>query len=135
MNPKKIEPCPNCGSKNVSWRKPRPTDTVLTWARYLVDFALGGGSADRAGAIGGPGMYGDTATSVSYTELRQRFDMKVGLKTPDLFWKCPDCKKKGEVRDLAALGGDIGLLSSMEGTISSEGGGVTGGIGGGPNQE
>ena len=125
------EPCTSCGSKNVRWRRPRPTDVPLTWAAFLVDWAFGGAGRDHASAIGGPGMYGDTGTSAAYGELRERFEMKVGLKVPEAFWKCPDCHKKGEVRDLASLGGDIGLLSSMEGTISQEGGGVSSRIGGG----
>jgi hypothetical protein len=56
--------------------------------------------------------------------LRNRLDLKVGLKTPDLFWRCPDCHKKGEIRDLSELDGDIGLMESMEKTITEEGGGV-----------
>jgi len=126
------EPCPSCGSKNIRWRRPRPLDVPLTWASFLVDYAFGGAGHDQATAIGGPGMYGDTATSKAYGELRERFEIKVGLKVADAFWKCPDCRKSGGVSDLAALGGDVALLSSMEGTISQEGGGVSSSIGGGP---
>jgi len=128
---KKTEPCPNCGSRNANWRRPRPTDVPLTWAAYLIDFVLGGAGRDHATAIGGQGSFGETGTSAAYGELRERFEMKVGLKVPEAFWKCPDCHKKGEVRDLNALSGDIGLLGSMEGTISQEGGGVSQSIGGG----
>jgi len=123
-----IEACPNCASRRVISRRPRPTDTLFGWIRYVVDWVLGGAGADRASAIGNRGLYGATATTLEYGYSRNRLDLKVGLKTPDLFWRCPDCHKKGEIRDLAELEGDVSLLESMEKTITDEGGGVRGAI-------
>lgn len=126
------EPCPNCGSRNARWRKPRPLDVPLTWGAFMIDFVLGGAGRDRATALPyGPGMPADSGTTATYGELKERFDMKVGLKVPEAFWRCPDCRKKGEVRDLASLGADIALISGMESAVSAEGGGVSDSIHGG----
>ena len=122
-------PCPNCGSGNVRWRRRRFYDVILTYARYLADvvvstlFGMGqtriaGGGSHSAGRA--------NLQALAYSESRQFYESRMGTKTASRFWRCPDCRKKGQVFD--RLRGAVKLGDSIVGS----GGDVTGNVSGGP---
>ena len=122
-------PCPSCGSTNVRWRRRRVSDVVLTHARYLADLVLstlfGMGQTRIAG--GGSHAAGRAnLQALAYSESRQFYESRMGTKTASRFWKCPDCRKKGQVF------GAIGSTVSLDGTLVGPGGEVTGNVSGGP---
>jgi DNA-directed RNA polymerase subunit M/transcription elongation factor TFIIS len=91
MNNRRLT-CPNCQSRSVMYRKRRWYDGPLNF----IETMLTGASVMRTND-------GITPMAHSYMdprfmERRQRdeFGRMMGRKTAELFWKCPDCKSKGE---------------------------------------
>ncbi len=94
IDPRTLQPnpCPLCDSANVHWRRPRPTDHVLTWLRHVADMTIGGS--------GSPGRFGRNRRSpgeVRRDVLRSRTEIRTGMTTPEAFWRCSDCNHKGYV--------------------------------------
>ena len=93
--------CPSCRSRNVRWRNRRPYDVIFTWVRYFADAFLS--TIFSRGATPTIGMrYGDRvlrsqASAELYKRARSAYEMRIGLTTADRFWRCPDCKQKGQV--------------------------------------
>jgi hypothetical protein len=86
------KPCPLCDSTSVRWRRPRATDHVLTWLRHIADMTIGG--------AGSPGRFGRNRRSLGEVRtevLRSRAEIRTGMKTPEAFWSCSECKHKGYV--------------------------------------
>jgi hypothetical protein len=82
------DPCPSCGSPNVSWRNRRFYDVLLTW--LTASFSSAYFWTDD-----GPWAY-DLPPEV-YTP-------PLSLETPERFWKCPDCLQSGEEFEVRPLG-------------------------------
>jgi hypothetical protein len=89
------KPCPLSDSPKVRWTKPRPHQYVLTWVRHVTDLSLAGVLSSRRRYRSAR----DVRTDVMGTQL----EMKTGLKTPEWFWKCPDCKHRGYVLNGRAM--------------------------------
>lgn len=103
------DPCPNCGSSDIRWRRRRIYDVVLTWIRYALDSALGtffdptgsslpthvGGASSEE--ISGANWAGSRPDVFRYPAKRQSFEERVGTLTAVRFWKCRTCRKRGEV--------------------------------------
>ena len=70
-----VDPCPNCGSTNVRWRRRRFSDVVLTHARYLADLVVstlfGTGQTRIAGSSGSRSAGRANLQAVAYSESRQ----------------------------------------------------------------
>ena len=125
-----VDPCPNCGSTNVRWRRRRFSDVVLTHARYLADLVVstlfGTGQTRIAGSSGSRSAGRANLQAVAYSESRQFYESRMGTKTAARFWKCPDCHKKGQIFD--NVRGSVKVGDSLVGS----GGDVTGNVSGGP---
>ncbi len=97
------DPCPNCGSPDGRWRRRRIFDVVLTWIRYAADNALGRFFGANKSTVAG-GAYSERADearldALRYSTERRIYETRVGTTTAVRFWKCPACRKKGEVFD------------------------------------
>ncbi len=105
--------CPGCGSKNVRWRKARPTDAVLNYLRFLADRLFSGsGMGASYGGTPSPSNPGPTmGTALEYGEMREVYEVEMGSKTAKAFWRCRDCGQKGQVYD--NLDSFLGLTSAM----------------------
>ena len=93
-------PCPNCGSRNVRWRNRRPYDVLLTWARYFADTVLSvifTRGAQPALGYGSDHHARSEIFALRYRRQRAAYEASVGLTTADRFWRCPDCKQRGQV--------------------------------------
>ena len=107
----RAEPCPNCGSHDVRWRKRRWNDVLFTWLRYGVESILGiftGPPRSRSVYLpeserrvedGGGGMYDLGATRMHYGAARRAQDERMALATARWFWRCRACKQHGETFD------------------------------------
>src|SRR5512135_188904 len=109
-----VVPCPNCGSRNVRWRNRRFYDVILTYARYLTDLVVstlfGMGQTRIAG--GGSRSAGRAnLQALAYSQSRQFYESRMGTKTATRFWKCPDCRKKGQV--FGSIGGTVALGDTL----------------------
>ena len=84
-------PCPACASRNVRWRARGIPDRARTWLRYGGEFF--------ASAIFDAGSYSNVRFPDQVHEgvLHEMRESRVGLKTPEFFWKCADCRKRGYV--------------------------------------
>ena len=92
MNQRRHLTCPNCQSRNVKYRKRRWYDGPLNF----VETMLSGATVIRTND-GIPPM-AHSYMDAKYMEQRQVQEHRkiLGRKTAELFWKCPDCKSKGE---------------------------------------
>jgi hypothetical protein len=84
--------CPNCQSRNVKWRKRRWYDGPLNF----VETMLTGATVMKTNDGISPMSY--SYSNTRYLEKRQVDEYRKirGRPTAELFWKCPDCKCKGE---------------------------------------
>lgn len=87
------QPCPVCDSTNIRWRGRRLYDVPLTWARHFVEMLNMGASRQAMGMR--RSRYADYPTHVRAEALQGR----TGLRTATRFWRCRDCKNRGEVFD------------------------------------
>ena len=127
-------PCPNCGFRNVRWRNRRFYDVILTWLRYGVDNTLATvfsrGATTTTGTVAGREPYVSNVLrsrieAEEYDPARRMYEEKVGLTTARRFWRCPDCKKKGQVfteLDDALTTGRAGLASIEDQVVGRLGG-------------
>ena len=123
--------CPNCRSRNVRWRNRRPYDVIFTWMRYFADAFLSmifsrGATPTIGGRYGSDRVLRSQASARQYSLARGIYESKIGLTTAARFWRCPDCKQKGQVFsgiDGALTEGRAGL-ASMEDEITGSLGGV-----------
>ncbi len=131
--------CPECGSRNVRWRRSRPTDAVLNYLRFITDRAFGGLDMVAITNVrtfrGGPGFAGDAPYAVDSAirdhEAREFFEVEAGSKTPSAFWRCLDCRKKGEVYDdIEKTLGLAGEMGAEESYLEESGGSVHKPVGG-----
>jgi hypothetical protein len=128
--------CPNCRSRNVHWRNRRPYDVIFTWMRYFADAFLSmifsrGATTTMGPTVGGQPYVSDVLRSridvKEYDPARSMYEMNVGLTTARRFWRCPDCRQKGQVFsgiDDALTEGRAGL-ASMEDEITGGFGSVS----------
>jgi hypothetical protein len=84
--------CPNCQSRNVRYRKRRWYDGPLNF----VETMLSGATVMKTND--GIGPYAHSYMNARHMEERQVQEVRKirGRPTAELFWKCPDCKSKGE---------------------------------------
>ncbi len=137
-------PCPDCGSTNVRWRGRRWHDVIRTWLRHFADYlpaAAFGIGRPKVGdsSVGAQQTFQDGwPISISnhqaeeivrrsqYEQSREVYDIETGYVTPDLFWKCGDCRRKGHVfanpENLLGLRAE---LASLEDSIVRHAGGVS----------
>jgi hypothetical protein len=115
-------PCPNCGSRKARWRNRRPYDILFTWLRSFADASLatilGGGWARSAGR-----RY--SAPDEVYDRARAAYELKVGFVTAARFWRCPDCKQRGQI-----FSGLDDVLSTRRAHLASIENGIRGHLGG-----
>ncbi|MDE3094742.1 MAG: hypothetical protein KGK07_01925 [Chloroflexota bacterium] len=116
------KPCPLCDSTNVRWRRRRFYDVIRTYLRYIADRVVGAAFGGTRTTIIGP-AYSDRASdarlaSIEYREERNIYEDRVGTMTAPLFWKCPDCGRKGQVFDhLDGVLGERERLAGLEDRI------------------
>lgn len=117
-------PCPNCGSTNARWRNRRLYDFVFTWTRFAADTVLStlfvrGASPTADSRYVPEWQLGSQAESWSYQRRRAAYESKVGLAVAKRFWRCPDCRQKGQVFSGLdeTLTTDRAALASMEDRI------------------
>ena len=84
--------CPNCQSRNVSYRKRRWYDGPLNF----VETMLTGATVKRSND--GISPMAQSYMDAGYMEKKQVEEHRriLGRRTAELFWKCPDCKSRGE---------------------------------------
>ena len=85
-------PCPLCNSTRVRVRGRRVYDVPLTWARHFTEVLFSGL------------MSSGKRSRRPVAEYRQRLRAEIleantGGRTPTRFWRCPECKHKGEIFD------------------------------------
>lgn len=84
--------CPNCNSRNVQFRKRRWYDGPLNFIETMLTGATVMKTNDGISPMAHSYM------DARFMEQRQVQEYKRirGRPTAELFWKCPDCKSKGE---------------------------------------
>ena len=85
-------PCPNCGSRNVRWRKRRWYDGPLNFLETMFSGATSMRTDDGISAMERSGMDPSFMRQRGIDEQHR----KMGRHTAELFWRCPDCRLKGE---------------------------------------
>jgi hypothetical protein len=70
----------------VTWRTRNVLDRGRTLLRYVAELVVG--------------SVGDASLSRGYGAVRENvasdmIESEFGLSTPELFWKCPDCRRRG----------------------------------------
>ncbi len=140
----RLAPCPNCGSTNVRWRNRRLYDFVFTWTRFAADTVLstifvGGASGRTTGGVSSPYVAGSASPhvpewqlrnqpwAIQYNQQRSMYEAKVGLAVAKRFWRCPDCRQKGQVFSGLdeTLTTDRAALASMEDRIVGDLGSIS----------
>jgi ssDNA-binding Zn-finger/Zn-ribbon topoisomerase 1 len=84
--------CPNCQSHNVQFRKRRWYDGPLNFVETMLSGATVMKTNDGISPMAHSYM------NARHMEERQVQEVRKirGRPTAELFWKCPDCKSKGE---------------------------------------
>ena len=85
-------PCPNCGSRKVRWRERRFYDGVLNFFETMLTGATTIRTDDGISAMERSAMDASFMRERGIQEQRG----KMGRRTAELFWRCPDCKESGE---------------------------------------
>jgi predicted RNA-binding Zn-ribbon protein involved in translation (DUF1610 family) len=120
--------CPNCGSRNVRWRNRRFYDVILTWLRYFADAFLSmifsRGATPTVGMPYGDRVLQSRVSAELYKRARSAYEMKIGLTTAVRFWRCPECKQKGQV-----FSGIDDALTEGRTALASVEDEITGGLG------
>jgi hypothetical protein len=98
-----VDPCPNCGSENVRWRTRRWYDVVFTYLRYAMDLTAGTlFGAGRTSTVAGPVSERAARAHLDATQYRIErgvYEDRAGTMTARRFWKCRECRQKGQVFD------------------------------------
>lgn len=128
------DPCPNCGSHNVRWRRRRFSDVILTYLRYFIDTmagtVFGAGGTSVAGSSVSERATEARVEGMEYKEARRIYEDRAGTATANRFWKCHDCHQKGQVFDhIDTILSDRERLVGMEGDIEQNLGAVIDPIG------
>ena len=121
------EPCPDCGSNDVRWRRRRFYDVLLTYLRYLVDSIATTGATKSSvpGSILSDRANRARVVAHQYREARKLYEDRVGTKTASRFWKCRACGHRGQVfDDLDKVLAERQRLAGFEDTISGSMGSV-----------
>jgi hypothetical protein len=128
-----VSVCPLCGSRNVRWRNRRFYDVIFTWLRYGVENTLAtvltrGATTATGPAAGREPYVSDVLRSrievEEYGPARRMYEEKIGLTTARRFWRCPDCRQKGQV-----FAGIDDTLTGGRATLASMEDEITGGLG------
>ena len=77
-----IPRCPSCGSSAVHWRRRHLVDQVRTLLLCCTDYLLGH-AHDRP----------------RRETNRDIYEIGIGIRTANLFWRCPDCRRNGTIFD------------------------------------
>jgi hypothetical protein len=85
-------PCPECGSRNVRWRKRRWYDGPLNFVETMLTGAGTIRTDDGIDPMARSGMDAGFMRDRGIQDTRRQ----KGRRTAELFWRCPDCKQKGE---------------------------------------
>jgi hypothetical protein len=88
-------PCPECGSRNVRWRKRRWYDGPLNFIETML---IGVGTIrtdDGIDPMARSGMDPSFMRDRGIQETRRQ----MGRRTARLFWRCSDCNQKGEANE------------------------------------
>jgi rubredoxin len=88
-------PCPECGSRNVRWRKRRWYDGPLNFIETMLTGAGTIRTDDGIDPMARSGMDAGFMRDRGIQETRRQ----MGRRTAELFWRCPDCKLKGEANE------------------------------------
>jgi hypothetical protein len=88
-------PCPECGSRNVRWRKRRWYDGPLNFIETMLTGAGTIRTDDGIDPMARSGMDSGFMRDRGVQETRRQ----MGRRTAELFWRCPDCKQKGEANE------------------------------------
>jgi hypothetical protein len=88
-----VRPCPICNSVNVRWRGRRPYDVPLTWSRHFIEMLFSSTMASTP-----------RRSARVYRErlVGELLEARTGGRTATAFWRCPDCRNKGDVFDQSA---------------------------------
>jgi hypothetical protein len=86
-------PCPICNSTHVRWRGRRVYDVPLTWARHFTEVLYSGTMSSGMARQRSAGQYRERLQG-------QILEANTGGRTATRFWRCPECRHKGEVYDL-----------------------------------
>jgi ssDNA-binding Zn-finger/Zn-ribbon topoisomerase 1 len=84
--------CPNCGSKNVRWRNRRWYDGPLNFLETMFTGATAIRTDEGISAMERSAMDSSFMRQRGIDEQRR----EMGRRTAELFWRCPDCRLKGE---------------------------------------
>lgn len=110
------EPCPNCGSADVTWRGRRWHESLRRAIANVIEFPFRLlNSASRApgppGSLAGTqlgGLGGTSPGADQHRRLRQAFDSRVAAMKSRI-WECRSCGKRGEMYpEYADLVGEYG---------------------------
>jgi len=143
----RVEPCPNCGSRDVRWRGRRWYDFVLTYARFSVEAMLrvvgfgrmgpstpGGAAAENANGyceqavplVTTGSMIDDVNSEIHYEQLREYYEVNAGTAVARRYWKCRACKQRGQVFDhVERLLAPRARVAELEDGIARRPGGVS----------
>lgn len=94
MAAQKNDPCPNCQSTKVRWRKRRWYDGPLNFIETMLSGAGQIRTHEGMSAMGRSYLDAQDMNQRSIQETRK----EMGRRTADRFWRCPDCKQHGEFR-------------------------------------
>jgi hypothetical protein len=77
--------CPNCGSTNVRWRNRRFYDVLFTWC---------------AEAFYNSAVWSNDGCALIYQVPPETYPQAVRYDTPHRFWRCLDCRRRGDEFDV-----------------------------------
>jgi hypothetical protein len=86
------DPCPNCHSTNVRWRNRRWYEGPLNFIETMLTGAGSIRTDDGIGAMERSAMDAGHMRDAGINEARR----KMGRRTAERFWRCPDCRQHGE---------------------------------------
>jgi hypothetical protein len=84
--------CPNCGSRNIHWRNRRWYDGPLNFVETMLAGGMTMRTDEGISAMERSGMDPGFMRERGIDEQRR----EMGRRTAELFWRCPDCRQKGE---------------------------------------
>jgi hypothetical protein len=85
-------PCPNCSSRRVRWRERRFYDGILNFFETM----LTGATTIRTDDGISPMMRAEMDPRFMRDRGIEEQRAKMGRRTAELFWRCPECGESGE---------------------------------------
>lgn len=108
------DPCPNCGSADVTWRGRRWHESLRRAVANMIEWPFRMMNSASRSPSGGLWATRGHLDADRHWRLRNSFDNRVAALDPRI-WMCAACGKRGEMYpEYADLAGEYGDMAELE---------------------